>query len=186
MTTVFLSGSRSMSRLNDAIRDRIQNMIDKKLNIIVGDANGADKAMQRFLADCDYENVVVYCSGEKCRNNLGGWTTHNVPVSGSLSGRDFYVAKDKAMASVADFAFVLWDGKSSGSIGNALELLKDDKKVVLYISAKRHFSSLHGVDGLISLLKQCDPGTQREIEKKTRLKDFIEEANASRQNSLAF
>ena len=31
--------------------------------------------------------------------------------------------KDKAMAAEADYGFVLWDGKSSGSISNVFELL---------------------------------------------------------------
>ena len=75
MTTVFLSGSRQLSRLNASIETRISNMIEKGLRIIVGDASGADKAMQTFLSDAKYSNVIVYCAGETCRNNIGprGW-----------------------------------------------------------------------------------------------------------------
>ena len=46
MTTVFLSGSRHLSRINDKIRGRLENMTTGGLHIIVGDANGADKVMQ--------------------------------------------------------------------------------------------------------------------------------------------
>ena len=45
MTTIFLSGSRRLSRINLAIHKHLENMISCGLHIIVGDANGADKAM---------------------------------------------------------------------------------------------------------------------------------------------
>jgi hypothetical protein len=36
-------------------------MIEKGFTILVGDANGADKAVQRYPADKDYRDVVVHC-----------------------------------------------------------------------------------------------------------------------------
>ena len=51
-------------------------MIEKGLTILVGDANGADKAVQRYLADNGYRNVVVHCMARNCLNNIGGWPTH--------------------------------------------------------------------------------------------------------------
>ena len=38
--------------------------------ILVGDANGADKAVQQHVASRRYEHVLVYCMDE-CRNNIG-------------------------------------------------------------------------------------------------------------------
>ena len=110
MTTVFLSGSRHLSKLNDAIKTRIDNMIEKSFRIFVGDANGADKAMQKFLSDAHYPNVVVFCAGENCRNNIGEWDVTQVPVNPKLKGRDFYTAKDKEMATKADYGvcYVGW------------------------------------------------------------------------------
>ena len=137
MTTVFLSGSRRLSRLNDSIRSRLDNMVENELSIIVGDANGADKAMQSYLAENSYSGVTVFCAGEHCRNNVGNWPAKNVVVDSKLSGREFYAQKDKEMARLADFGFVLWDGKSTGSIANILELLKLEKKVVVYFGPER-------------------------------------------------
>ena len=94
MTTVFLSGSRGISRLNDKVRDSVKNMMDKKFRIIVGDANGADKALQEFLSDLKYSNVMVFCSGQVCRNNVGNWDIRKVIVDEKLRGRDFYTQKD--------------------------------------------------------------------------------------------
>ncbi len=62
--TVFLSGSRKISRLNDDIRLRLDKITSQGLSIIVGDANGADKSIQTYLANIHYNYVTVFCSGE--------------------------------------------------------------------------------------------------------------------------
>jgi predicted Rossmann fold nucleotide-binding protein DprA/Smf involved in DNA uptake len=67
MTTVFLGGSRHISRLNDEVRARIDNMIERGFPIVIGDANGADKALQSYLKARGYRNVQVYCSGSSFR-----------------------------------------------------------------------------------------------------------------------
>ena len=98
MTTVFLSGSRKIGRLNDMIHSRIDNILERGFRVIVGDANGADKAMQHYLADRAYKNVIVYSSGSECRNNVGNWKVKNIMVNKKLRGRDFYTQKDITMA----------------------------------------------------------------------------------------
>ncbi|HVY79972.1 MAG TPA: hypothetical protein VG994_03240 [Steroidobacteraceae bacterium] len=61
MTTVFLAGSRKLSRLTDAVKQRLDNIMSQQLRIVVGDANGADRALQAHFADAHYRNVVVHC-----------------------------------------------------------------------------------------------------------------------------
>jgi hypothetical protein len=51
MSIVFVAGSRQISRLPAEVRSRLDTMIEKGFQILVGDANGADKAVQRYLAD---------------------------------------------------------------------------------------------------------------------------------------
>lgn len=75
MTKVFIAGSRKLSRLSPEVKARIDAMIEKGFAILVGDANGADQAVQRYLADKGYRNVVVHCMSGNCRNNVGGWPT---------------------------------------------------------------------------------------------------------------
>jgi hypothetical protein len=41
MTTVFIGGSRRVSRLSSDVRARINRMMEQHLSIVVGDANGA-------------------------------------------------------------------------------------------------------------------------------------------------
>ena len=60
-STVFVAGSRQTSRLPAEVKTRLDTMIEKGFQILVGDANGADKAVQRCLADKSYPNVIVHC-----------------------------------------------------------------------------------------------------------------------------
>lgn len=166
MTTVFVSGSRSVSRINDMIRDRIKNMMDQNLAIVVGDANGADKALQKFLAEMRYSNVVVFCSGQTCRNNIGDWEIRQITVDPKLKGRAFYTQKDKAMAAEADYGFVLWDGKSAGSISNAFELLRLTKKAVVYFAPEKSFFTVSSLEDAHQLLEKCDSETFDSISKR--------------------
>ena len=48
-STVFVAGSRQISRLPAEVTSRLDTMIEKGFQILVGDANGADKAVQRYL-----------------------------------------------------------------------------------------------------------------------------------------
>lgn len=184
MTTVFLSGSRKIGRLNDIIRSRIQNMIDQDFRIIVGDANGADKALQGFLAECAYRNVFVYCAGPVCRNNVGKWKVNQVQVDPKLKGRKFYTQKDKKMAAEADYGFVLWDGKSAGSIRNVFELLKRRKRVVIYLSPEKRFVNVYSPQDVHELLKSCDSADYLSISKKINLAKHLDDLNWSSQESL--
>lgn len=184
MTTVFLSGSRKLSRINDMIRDRLRKMMEKDFTIILGDANGADKAMQSFLNESLYRNVTVFCAGNKCRNNVGEWPTNNVDVPSSLKGRDFYTAKDKKMAAEADYGFVMWDGKSAGSINNVLELIKRGKYVVVFLSANKEFFTVKYVDDITHLLQLCDSGNYLSIARKTNLRRTMAEIGHSTQGAF--
>lgn len=184
MTTVFLSGSRKIGRLNSKIRQRVQNITNQSFDIIVGDANGADKALQNYLYDIGYSNVTVYCSGNKCRNNLGDWSIKKVDVPPKLRGRRFYSQKDKAMASEADYGLVLWDGTSAGAIENVLELLKHGKKALVYFSPKKAFCTVSAAEDVREMIVQCDPKQVEGIDRKIGLHQTLEELGAEKQSQL--
>ena len=184
MTTVFLSGSRKLSRINDQIRCRIQKMLDQEFVIVLGDANGADKAMQGFLAESGYRHVTVFCAGQACRNNLGAWDTANITVPSHLSGRDFYAEKDKEMAAQADYGFVLWDGKSSGSINNVIELVRREKSVVVYLSAAREFFTVKTPHDINALLNKCEFEDYQAIIRKTNFNKKMNEIGRAHQGTF--
>jgi len=43
MKTIFIGGSRHVSRLPSLAKERLNNVIGSGLDVIVGDANGVDK-----------------------------------------------------------------------------------------------------------------------------------------------
>lgn len=185
MTTVFLSGSRKISRINDSIRQRIDNIIEKNFNIVIGDANGADKAMQTYLAEIGYPHVTVYYVGEKSRNNVGNWQSKNVAVSGNLTGRDFYTVKDKEMARRADFGLVLWDGQSAGSMANILEMTKFGKKVAVYFTPDKAFYTLSCDADAQQFIGRCHTDTINAIGRTVKRADTLRDVKQDRQNNLA-
>ncbi len=131
MNTVFIGGSRHVSRLSEQVKERLRNVTDLKAHVLVGDANGADKAVQKFMHDASYSEVTVFCSGDTCRNNVGAWPTRNIDAPKNAKGFDFYAAKDRVMAREADYGLMIWDGKSPGTVLNVLRLIRASKKAVL-------------------------------------------------------
>ena len=150
---VFIGGSRRLSRLNSQIKHRLDSVIDKDLTVIVGDANGVDKAVQSYLAQRNYENVAVFCMAGVCRNNVGNWPTREI-LAGQNARRDaaFFGTKDRAMGAEADYGFMLWDGKSRGTLANIRDLIGRQKPVVVYLASSKSFFTLRKQDELAELL----------------------------------
>lgn len=174
MKKVFLGGSRHVRALNEVIRKRLDGVIDGELFVFVGDANGADKAMQTYLADRQYKNVLVFCSGQDCRNNIGLWETRQIFSDRKEKDFKFYTAKDTVMSEEADYGLMLWDGKSKGTLNNILNLLEQEKSVAVYLSPEKAFHDLRSRDDLKPLLKQCPTVLMEGFEKKINLSRRLE------------
>jgi hypothetical protein len=52
------------------------------------------------------------------------------------------MAKDAKMAEDSDYGFMLWDGKSSGTLNNVLNLLSRQKRTLLYFSPTKEFVTI--------------------------------------------
>lgn len=184
MKNVFVGGSRKISRLNKELKQRLDNIIEQNFSFIVGDANGADKAVQKYCYDKQYSNVTVFCAGGHCRNNLGNWKVHNVLVDSSKKGFDFFVAKDIEMAKEADYGFMLWDAKSNGTLNNILQLLQLEKCALVYYSPENTFIKIKNVDDLKALLSKCDKTQIEQFEQKLHLSRKIKSLTSPEQLSL--
>ena len=136
---VFIGGSRKITRLNADIRQRIDRIIENSLPILVGDANGADKAVQDYLVTKNYGLVEVFCAGGECRNNLGHWPIRLISPSNKQRNFDFYASKDRAMANEATYGLMIWDGRSVGTLMNALRLIEQGKMAAVYVGLKKQF-----------------------------------------------
>jgi hypothetical protein len=169
MIGVFIGGSRAVSRLNSIIRDKLDDLINRQCMIFVGDANGADKAVQQHFASRGYEHVMVYCM-EHCRNNLGNWPAKVVATPPAHTGFAYYAAKDLAMAHDAKCGMMLWDGKSKGTLNNIQQILSVGKKALVYLAPQRAFHKLSTEQDLRDLLQCCDQGAIRRAQQQIRTK----------------
>jgi hypothetical protein len=144
-------------------------MIEKGFQILVGEANGADKAIQRYLADKSYPNVLVHCMKDHCRNNVGNWPTREVVAPRGARGFDYYSLKDRAMAEAAEYGLMLWDGKSKGTVNNVVNLSRDHKPVVVHVVPTKQFRTIKTSDDLGDLLAQGDSDSVERIVNELRL-----------------
>ncbi len=171
MTKVFIAGSRHLSRLTADVKQRIDTMIENGFTVLVGDANGADKAVQRYLASKHYRRVIVHCMEGNCRNNVGNWPAREVPPPPGARGFAYYSTKDKVMVDDADYGLMLWDGESKGTLNSVINMLRQNKPAVVYLAPKKAFQNVRSSYDLNVLLSNCDSDSVRRFERELGL-DF--------------
>lgn len=155
---VFIAGPRAISRLNPEVLKRIDNIINNQFTILIGDAAGVDKAVQNYCAEKQYHSVKIYASNGKARNNIGQWEITTVQIEKHIKGFDFYAAKDLAMANEADYGFMVWNGKSKGTLNNIINLTMLNKKVLVYYTPDKEFYILQSIDATREFIgKNDDP-----------------------------
>ncbi len=150
MTRVFIGGSSRITRLEADVRRRLDRIVEKDLPVVVGDAHGADKAVQRYLSDRHFTKVEVFAADESPRNNVGGWPVRVVRPGHARKDFDYYATKDKAMAAVA-------------TVGLMLRLSSCSKPVVVYVQPKRRFIDVRTQGDLSALLTQLDRQSARRL-----------------------
>jgi probable addiction module antidote protein len=179
MKTVFIGGSRHVSRLPAEIKQRLDNVINSEHRVVVGDANGADKAVQKHFHDAAYDKVTVFCSGDSFRNNLGHWPTHKIAAPKSPSGFQFYAAKDRAMAREADFGLMIWDGKSAGTILNVLRLVRAGKIAVLFSVPEKRAINIKTSADWEDFLSRCSDELRRDLRERATPDEWRPDQQAS-------
>ena len=179
MTKVFIAGSRTLSRLSPEVKARIDTMVQKGLTILVGDANGADKAVQSYLAHNQYRNVVVHCMAGKCRNNVGSWPVQESAAPSGARGFEFFATKDQAMVDIADYGLMLWDGESKGTLNNVVKLTAVSKPVVVYLAPKARFLNVRSAPDLSLLLAECSRPTASRLQRELGIPESAQTPAAS-------
>lgn len=169
MTTVFIAGSISISQLHEKVKERINNIVSADLNVVVGDADGADTSIQECLRAHHAKKVTVYCAGEAPRNNVANWPVHHVQSKAKVGTRAFFTAKDVEMAKNSDFGLMVWDCKSTGTLSNVIELLKEKKKSVVFVNKNKDFVTVGNKSGLDHLLHFMSEHARTKAEEKMGL-----------------
>ena len=168
-TKVFIAGSRGLSRLSGEVLRRLDNIVEKRLTVLIGDANGVDKAVQNYLYGKHYGEVVVFCMEGKCRNNIGNWPINSIGAV-EPSRRDFayFSTKDRAMVRECNYGLMLWNGLSRGTLTSIINLVKQEKPAVVYVAGNRRFFTLRDSDCLTNMLKQVAPSALQNAEGELR------------------
>jgi len=117
-TKVFISGSISTKSLSKNAIFYMAQIVESAYTILIGDAHGVDKAVHLYLFEQNYQNVIVYFSGEAVRNNIGNWQTKQISNPENLTGRSRYQLKDKAMAEDCNCGMMFWNYRSKGTKDN--------------------------------------------------------------------
>lgn len=99
---VMIYGSKNITFLSDIVKNQIDSYIKSGATFFVGDANGTDCAIQRYLKDKRYRKVKVFYASDNaslslCKNNLGNWEQVKCSSTDSNSSIDFYNYKYEVM-----------------------------------------------------------------------------------------
>lgn len=149
---IFIAGPRAVKELDKNISVKLENICAKNYEILVGDADGIDSSVQKFLKMKSYRNVTIFASKGIARNNYGDWKIETVEVYNNLTGFEFYAQKDLEMAKMADIGFMIWNGKSKGTFNNIINLLNLEKHVILYYIPNKKFYQLKTMQDLNNFL----------------------------------
>jgi hypothetical protein len=104
--------------LPDVVKEKIDKAISRNLGIIVGEAAGACRVFQDYLASEKYNDVKVGYA-RSIRYNAGKWETHKFG--------DNLPERERSMIEACDQAIIIWVNRSS-QIASNLEYLKDLRK----------------------------------------------------------
>ena len=151
---VFIGGSIVIRDLDYAVKNELDKYMNGASEILIGDAYGIDSLVQRYLEEHDYNNVTVYASNGRARNNIGGWKIEKIEVSSGIFGRDFYTYKDIAMTNDCDIALMIWNGQSKGTLANIKRMLDCGKGVNVYLSEKRKMRSVNDFKDYLGLSEE--------------------------------
>ncbi len=163
----------NITHLNHEVTERIDNIINKGFNILVGDANGVDQSIQLYLSSKNAKSVTIFCSGDYPRNNIGQWPVQRIETPHTKGSRAYFTAKDIRMAEIADYGLMIWDTKSTGTLNNIIELLVRNKKSVVYVNKTKIFINIFTVVQLETLLSFMSEHSKKKANEKIKLFDRI-------------
>lgn len=178
MKKVFISGSISIKRIPDVVIEKLYKIIENNINILVGDANGIDSEVQRFMLNNNYFNLKIYSIYYKSRNNFSNkFLTNTVDIKDTTikSERERQKFKDIQMTEDCDYGLVIWDEESKGSYENILRLISLNKPFRVYSLKENTFlTENEKTKDNIKLLFNTNNGlTASEVVKELKNRDIL-------------
>jgi hypothetical protein len=156
MSIVFIGGSRKIIHLPKEVKEKIDDLMNTDGTIYIGDENGTDKRIQKYLAEKGYEKVVIFYIESLCRNNIGKWETREINKIKKKKDFEYYAIKDLTMLLESDYGLMIWDGISKGTLRNIIYLVSNNKQVFVYVSPEKSMYELNTHKDLDIFLFKAD------------------------------
>lgn len=172
MSTIFIAGSRNIKEIHPLVRERMDNIIQSRMKVAVGDADGADASVQEYIFENGGDATVYFC-GSCPRNNIGNWPARRVETTGKPGTREFYTAKDRKMAEDSEYGLMIWDLESIGTLQNVVEMASSSKKVVVFLNKKATFINVGDFLDLERLTQMMSKSALEKVKKKTQILELI-------------
>lgn len=144
--SVFVSGSSKTTDPNSNyyrkelpknVSDQLDMYINKKNDILVGDAPGIDSQVQDYLKNKKYDKVTVYTTSKKPRYLANPkWNVKVINTFGlDPNSKEGLILKDIAMTndSSRGFAVILENGGAGATRNNIKRLIDQNKDVKVYM-----------------------------------------------------
>lgn len=167
---IFIGGSRGIKTLDRTVYCSLENMYKSSIyklgenkegdEVLIGDADGVDLLVQEFYHKLKRKSVTVFACEGKARHNVGAWNVENVASLSTVKDFFYYSQKDIAMAKKADCGFMIWNGKSKGTLNNIINLARLNKRVTVYFTPTKEFVSIKNINELKALIERCCENTQ--------------------------
>lgn len=152
---VMLGGSLRIGRLSDEGERLVRDSIAEGHQFEIGDAPGADALFQQFLKAEGASLVTIFFAGPRARFNLGNWTEVHIESGLKSKSHAMHGAKDRQMVKNCDMGLFAWDGKSLGTVTNALELLDQGKPFTLLLHDRQDALQISDLETLKSLFPEA-------------------------------
>ncbi|MCH5323147.1 MAG: hypothetical protein J1E31_06225 [Helicobacter sp.] len=156
MKKIFICGSIAIKELNETIKKKLDDVIEKKYDVLVGDAEGIDKMVQEYLGK-RYKNVTIYHIGDKPRNCISrDFSLKHINYDEKLDDkknkqREKQQFKDRKMIEDCDISYCIWNGKSKGTYENIIKILDEKKDIEIYLNQEKEEKSLSSKNGFQEL-----------------------------------
>jgi hypothetical protein len=171
-----IAGPRRITTITPCVFDYLDELCHKHSDILIGDANGIDKAIQKYLSSITYSNVTVYATEGLARNNIGNWMIRNVEVNKKTKDFQYYAAKDLQMVKDADCGFLIWNGDSKGTLNSAFNLVCQKKPVSIYFTLEKRVVEICSFSDLQDIVSKGTPDAQKILsELKASIKPIQDE-----------
>ncbi len=132
------SSAYNTKELHPRVRERLDNAMDLGMEIIVGEAKGASREFQDYLAYRCYRKVTVG-HARSIRYNAGNWNTRK--YGDNLKERELNMIKD------CNTAIIIWVNQSSVIAENLERLKRYGKPTLIHeIDAEKGIDKIGELD----------------------------------------